>query len=144
MSGNLNANNANATEKITTISIYDNVGGVHELKITFTFDEGADPVDPTDDFYAIQAQVDGQDVDLNDTTPSVVSQITFNSDGTITAPYSLSLLQADLDTLIPGRFDGNISIQLADPNQITAGITNYAAPNSATLLSRTVTSRWSD
>ncbi len=132
MTGNLNANNPNAAEKITTISVYDNVGGVHELKLTFTFNNGALPLDPADDTYDMQAEVDGTAINLNDTPPAVISSIAFNTDGTIKPPFTLNLLQTDLDTLLPGRFDNDIQVQLADPNQITAGITNYAAPNSAT------------
>lgn len=133
MTGNLNANNPDGAEKVTSISIYDNVGGVHELKMTFAFVAG-DPaaVPPTTDGYNMSVEIDGNAV-------GGTTQLTFNSDGTINTPTSLTLTHlsdppaaSDLATLFPGRFSSDVVVQLADPNQITSGLTNYAGANSVT------------
>lgn len=131
MTGNLNTNNEDGTEKVTSINIYDKVGGMHELKLSFVYSEG-DPDVATDNGYALTAQLDGNSITLNNDTPSPVSAIAFNNDGTLKDPFTISILKADLETLVPGRFDSDIKLQLADPEQLTSGITNYAASNTVT------------
>lgn len=147
MTGNLNANNPDGTEKVTTMSIYDNVGGVHELKFTFKFvagDSAATP--PTSDSYDLKAEMDGVNVILNDgeATPTTISNLTFGNDGIINPivagpppKYNLSIEVDPADTsdtanALRARFSTQPIVQLANPDQVTSGLTNYSAPNTAT------------
>jgi flagellar hook protein FlgE len=155
MSGNLNANNTDGAEKITTMTIYDNKGSAHELKLKFAFvagDSTATP--PTSDSYNLTGSLDGINLILNQNdgdptaTPPVagtaLSSLSFASDGSlnpVTAgpppAYNLSFEVdpadvTDAANVLRGNFPTAPVVQLADPNQVTTGLTNYAGSNSVT------------
>jgi flagellar hook protein FlgE len=146
MTGNLNANNEDGTEKVTSITIYDSVGGAHELKLNFKFQAGDPAATPaTSDSYLVSGTIDGHSIILNDGDPAnVISQLSFSSDGTLNpivsgppAQYNLSFTIDNTSsdpaiTTLQTKFPSSPTIQLADANQITTGLTNYAAPNSVT------------
>ncbi|MBE2189674.1 MAG: flagellar hook protein FlgE [Desulfobulbaceae bacterium] len=126
MTGNLNSGNAEGIEKKTSISIIDNVGGTHELKFTFT--KTANPNE-----YDLIAELNGNSI------PISAAQVLFNNDGTLNSPLSIDILASDLNVAIGNQvFDEttpkDISVVLADPNQLSNGITGYAAANSVTFI----------
>ncbi len=155
MSGNLNANNADGTEKITTMTIYDTKGAAHELKFKFTFVKG-DPAatPPTTDIYQLTGNLDGINITLNKNdgdptaTPPVaataLTELTFGTDGSLNpidagppASYNVSFEVDPADTSdaaneLRTKFATYPTVQLADPNQVTSGLTNYAGSNSVT------------
>ncbi len=126
LKGNLNSGNAENTTKKTSIKIFDVVGGSHDLRITFT--KTANPNE-----YSIAGDINGNAVNLSDST------LTFNNDGTLNTPLSLSVTAADLNTAVGTQvFDAttpkNITITLAEANKLTAGLTSYSASNTATFI----------
>ncbi len=123
MTGNLNSNSATGDTRRTSMNIYDNVGGVHTLEFLFTKTANANE-------FSLSATLDGNAITL----PTTDSTITFNADGTLATPQTITLNTGDMNTLLGvGVFDAtnNISIQLAPPNQLISGLTNYSMPNSA-------------
>ncbi|MFA7626239.1 MAG: flagellar hook-basal body complex protein [Candidatus Kapaibacterium sp.] len=143
MSGNLNVNNENGAEKITTMTIYDNVGAAHELKLKFILEKGDATVDPPiPDSYLVEGELNGETIIMNngENPPTTITSINFGNDGTLNpivaatandpAKYNLSF---EIPASLATRFSSSPTIQLTDPNQITTGITNYAAANSATI-----------
>lgn len=124
--GNLNANSPENSTRQTSINIYDDLGGARTLNFTFT--KTATPNE-----YTIAISIDGNDLTLANNT------ITFNNDGTLQTPTSLTLAAADLNAALGGTtvFDEttpkDITIQLADPNNLIAdSLTQFAGPNTAT------------
>ncbi len=121
--GNLNAGMEQGDSRRTSINIFDNVGGVHSLSISFT--KSANPNE-----YAVAAEIDGQSVALG------AANITFNADGTLNTPQALTFTAADLNTAIGGQlFDAttprNINLRLTDPNNLLSGLTQFAGANTA-------------
>lgn len=120
--GNLNAGMATGDTRSTSINVYDNIGGVHNL--TFTFTKTANPNE-----YALAATIDGQAVNTNATT------IQFNADGTLNTPTNVLINYADLNTAIGNNVFATtptaMTIQLADPNNLMSGITQFAGANTA-------------
>jgi len=126
MTGNLNSTNVEGAEKKTSISIFDNVGNTHELKFTFT--KTANPNE-----YSLIGELNGNAIPLSDDI------VLFNSDGTLNTPLSISILASDLNTALGNNvFDAttpkDISVRLADANQLSSGLTSYAAANSVTFI----------
>lgn len=125
LTGNLNSSNEDGFQKRTSITIYDSVGSAHELRFNFTKDTGAST-------YTLTADIDGNALATNET-------VTFNPDGTLQSPLNLVLNASDINTVLGNQaFDEttptNININLADSNNLTAGITNFSAPNTATFI----------
>jgi len=128
LTGNLNSGNTEGTEKKTSITIFDNVGGTHDLK--FAFNKTANPNE-----YNLTADIDGNALTLSS------SQVLFNNDGTLNTPLSLSVTADSLNTAIGNTiFDAttpkDLTITLADPNQITSGLTGFAAGNTVSFISQ--------
>lgn len=126
MTGNLNSTNIEGAEKKTSISIFDNVGNTHELKFTFT--KTANPNE-----YSLVGELNGNAIPLSDDI------VLFNSDGTLNTPLSISILASDLNTALGNNvFDAttpkDITVRLADANQLSSGLTSYAAANSVTFI----------
>ncbi|MFP4528278.1 MAG: flagellar hook protein FlgE [Candidatus Kapaibacterium sp.] len=128
LSGNLNSEAPTGEARTTSIDIFDNVGGVHTVSLTFT--KSANPGE-----YAVTGEVDGNAVNLS------AANITFNDDGTVSTPNYLDVTAADLNAALGQQlFDENtpkdISIELADPNNLLQGMTNFAANTSATIVEK--------
>jgi hypothetical protein len=97
---------ATGDTRSTSINIYDNIGGVHNL--TFTFTKTANQ-----NAYSLTASIDGQAVNTNATT------IQFNADGTLNTPTNVQINYADLNTAIGKKSFATtptaLTIQLAIP-----------------------------
>ncbi|ROL57646.1 flagellar hook protein FlgE [Bacteroidetes/Chlorobi group bacterium Naka2016] len=121
LSGNLNAESAENATALTSITIYDNNGTAHTLSFTFT--KTANPNE-----WSVSAQIDGNALTIGATT------ITFNSDGTINTPTTLSITANDLNTALGQNvFDAttpkDINVELAPANNLLQGITQFAGAN---------------
>ena len=126
--GNLKSSNEEGFEKKTSIKIYDNVGGTHDLQLSFT--KTANPNE-----YTVAASVDGNDVALNETT------VLFNNDGSLQSPQSGSISAADLNAALgTTSFDEttpqDLTVNFNDPNNPTMGLKSYATNNSVTISSQ--------
>lgn len=120
--GNLNAGMSQGDTRSTSINIFDNLGGVHSLSLNFTKTANQNE-------YALAAAIDSKTVNAGAAT------ISFNADGTLNTPKSLSFNPADLNTAIGGQlFDATanpIGVTLADPNNLMGGLTQFAGSNTA-------------
>lgn len=128
ISGNLSSNMEEGDERRTSISIYDNQGGVHTLTLVFTKTANQNE-------FTIAATIGNNNVPLSATS------VTFNPDGSLNSPLTLSINAADLNTAIGAQlFDAttpkNITIKLADPINILSGLTQYASDSTATAISQ--------
>jgi fagellar hook-basal body proteins len=116
--GNLGANTATNGTAVTSITIYDNNGTSHVLSFTFT--KTSNPNE-----WSLSATIDGNALTLGTTT------ITFNPDGTINTPTSLTINASDLNTALGQNvFDAttpkNINVELAPTANLLQGITQFA------------------
>jgi flagellar hook protein FlgE len=116
--GNLDANTATDGTAVTSITIYDNNGTSHVLSFTFT--KTSNPNE-----WSLSATIDGNALTLGTTT------ITFNPDGTINTPTSLTINASDLNTALgQDVFDAttpkNINVELAPTANLLQGITQFA------------------
>lgn len=120
--GNLNAGMAVGDTRKTSINVYDNIGGVHSLSLTFTKTANTNE-------YSVAAEIDGNSVNTS------AANVVFNADGTLGSPTSLTFTTADLNTALAGTlFDTtkpNLSVQLSDPNNLLSGLTQFAGANTA-------------
>ncbi|HRP02591.1 MAG TPA: flagellar hook protein FlgE [Candidatus Kapabacteria bacterium] len=126
LTGNLNSGNTTGAEKKTSIKVFDNLGATHDLKFTFT--KTANPGE-----YSLAGEIDGTAVTLSNTT------VTFNSDGTLNTPHTINVTANDLNTALgTTSFDAgtpkDISITLANPNQLTSGLTGFSAGNTVSFV----------
>lgn len=125
VTGNLRSSNEEGYEKKTSITVFDNIGGAHDLKLTFTKTANANE-------YSLTGDLNGELVNLSD------SLVAFNNDGTLNTPLEVSVSAADLNAAIGNQiFDEttpkDITIQLADPDSIVSGLTQYAMTNTASI-----------
>lgn len=117
--GNLEREYEEGESQTASIKVFDNTGGARNLSITFT--KTANPGE-----FTLSGQIDGLDVALSETA------LTFNTDGTLSTPFDISITAADLNatlgnTLFDETSPKDINIQLGDPDSITSGsITNFA------------------
>lgn len=120
--GNLNAGMTTGDSRSTSINIYDNLGGVHSLSFTFT-------KTANNNEYALAATVDGQTLNVGAAT------VSFNADGTLNTPKTLSVNNADLNTALGGTLfstaSPNLTVTLADSNNLMSGLTQFAGSNTA-------------
>lgn len=121
--GNLNSQGVTGDTRKTSINLHDQLGTPRSLGFTFTKTANQNE-------YSLDMSVDG--VALPGTTT-----IIFNNDGTLNSPMSLSVTAADLNTALGNNvFDAatpkDITLQLADPNNLISGLTQFAASNTAT------------
>lgn len=128
LTGNLNSSMATGDSRKTSLNIYDQIGGVHALEFTFTKSATANT-------YDITSTIDGNALTLG------TAQILFNADGTINTPTSLAITASDLNTAIGSTvFDAttpkDLTVQLADPNQLLSGLTQFAMPSTASFSSQ--------
>lgn len=126
ITGNLSATSTSETPRQTSINIFDEQGGVHNLQLTFTKD------DNTENSYAVSATIDGEDISLSEDT------VEFNNDGSLNTPREMSVTAADLNSAIGSDiFDADtpsdITISLYDGNNpISGSLTQFAGVNTAT------------
>ena len=128
LTGNLNSSMAVGDQRKTSMNIYDQIGAVHTLEFTFTKNATANT-------YDIAATVDGNALTIGAT------QVVFNADGTLNTPTSLAITAADLNTAISNPvFDAttpkDVTVQLANPNQLLSGLTQFAMPSTASFSSQ--------
>ncbi len=125
--GNLNAGMATGDSRNTSINVYDNLGGVHSLSLSFS--KTANPNE-----YALASSIDGQAV------TGGAANITFNADGTLSTPNNLTFNPADINTALGGQlFDpaaAPLVVTLADPNNLMGGLTQFSGSNTASFKSQ--------
>ncbi len=126
LQGNLNSLMATGDSKKTSINIYDNSGGVRSLEFTFTKTANANE-------YSLSAAIDGKTVNTSSST------VTFNADGTLNTPLSLTLTAADMNSALgTNSFDAttpkDLTVKLADASSLLSGLTQFSMPNSASFL----------
>lgn len=124
MTGNLSANAQANSTALSSITIYDNLGTAHNL--TFTFTKTANPNE-----WTISATIDGNALTIGATT------LTFNSDGTINTPTSLTITAANLNTALGQNvFDAttprDITVELAPTGSLLQGITQFSGISTVT------------
>ncbi|GAB1429815.1 flagellar hook protein FlgE [Ignavibacteria bacterium] len=128
VSGNLNAGSATGDSFNTSITIFDNQGGTHQLNLRFSKSATVNQFD-------LQATID------NSATPiaGVPATITFNDDGTLNTPLDFTMTAADLNTALAtsAPFDAttpkNVVVTLADSGNVLGGLTQFAGQNTATV-----------
>ena len=121
VTGNLNSSASTGTSRETSIVIYDIKGAPHTLLMTFTKTANANE-------YTLDVKIDNTAIGTQQT-------ITFNNEGSINNPNSVTLTSSDVNTALTGTsFNKDIKLQLADPANPIGGLTQYSAPNSATAL----------
>ncbi|MGQ9819225.1 MAG: flagellar hook protein FlgE [Candidatus Kapaibacteriales bacterium] len=118
LSGNLDASASQNTTASTSIIIYDDLGAPHTLQFTFT--KTANPNE-----WTIAAEIDGTSFTLANNT------ITFNGNGTINAPTSLTvsaqtLNQALNQVVFDQTTPKDITIELAPASNPLQGLTQFA------------------
>ena len=141
LAGNINAETTTGEIINSSITIFDNQGAEHVLRMQFTktatvnewslslFIDGDDAnplaIDPTD------SDGDGFDTTLG---------LTFNGDGTLSAPLALSMTAADLNDKLEAingtpstAFDEDtpkdVSLTLSEAGNLLGGLTQFAAQN---------------
>ncbi len=122
LSGNLNSSTAVNDTVSTSIQIYDTQGTPHILMFTFT--KTANPNE-----WTLSAQIDGNPLTLANNT------ITFNIDGSLSSNPTLtitaqSLNQALNQTVFDETTPRDITVFLAQPNNLLQGITQFSGQNS--------------
>ncbi len=128
LTGNLNASDPAGVVRNSSINVYDNVGTVHALNLTFT-------KSATSNEYTLTAQIDNNDITLD----AAFQTVTFNPDGSLNTPQNITIPTTDLNTALGAgstAFDTvtntTLNIQLAAPNNVLTGLTQYSGPNTAT------------
>ncbi len=127
-SGNLNAGSTAGDTFNTSIAIFDNQGGTHQLNLRFT-------KSTTVNEYNLEALIDNSGAPI----AGVPTTITFNDDGTLNTPLNFILTAANLNMALGGAapFDAttpkDITVTLADSTNVLGGITQFAGQNTATI-----------
>jgi flagellar hook protein FlgE len=119
LGGNLDASAVQGTTQQSSITVYDDQGGTHELQITFTKSANANEWD-----YVITASnVDAGNVYANDT-----GTVTFDTDGTLLSPETVDF------GFQPNGFAGNQSVTLNFGLAGTIdGLSQFASPSTAVI-----------
>lgn len=128
LKGNLNSNMIAGDTRRTSINIFDSIGGVHTLEVIFTKSATANQ-------FTLSGTLDG----LNLAIPAALQNVTFNADGTLNSPTSLSISSTDLNALLGVNvFDttSNLTLELAPTNQLLNGLTQYSMPSSASFATQ--------
>ncbi|MCX7880828.1 MAG: flagellar hook protein FlgE [Ignavibacteria bacterium] len=123
LNGNLNASAPTNFTSATSIIIYDNKGAAHTLKFTFTKTANLNE-------WSLSAEIDGNPLTISATT------LTFNNDGTLASPTTLTITAADLNTALnQAVFDNttpkNITVEIAPTGNLLQGLTQFAGLNTA-------------
>lgn len=128
LSGNLNSTAAENDAAVTSILIYDNQGTAHTLKFTFTKTANANE-------WTLAAQIDGTDLTLANNV------ITFNADGSLSSPTSLTLTAQQLNqalnqTVFDETTPKDITVQLSSGAGGSQGITQFSGANTVSFISQ--------
>ncbi len=126
--GNLNSNMVVGDTRRTSINIFDNIGAVHTLEVLFSKTATANQ-------FTLSGTIDGRNIAI----PAALQTVTFNADGTLNAPTSLTISSTDLNTLLGANVfntANNLTIELAPTNQLLSGITQYSMPSSASFATQ--------
>lgn len=124
VAGNLNAGASVGDITNSSITVIDNQGGEHVLRLEFTKTAA--------DTYDLDLYIDGDTANPIGATTSV----TFNPDGTLNTPTSFSVASTDINTALTAigsspTFDAatpkDMVITLADPTDLLGGLTQFAA-----------------
>ena len=128
LKGNLNSNMIAGDTRRTSISIFDNIGGVHTLELVFTKNATANQ-------FTLTGTIDGKTLAI----PTAQQTVTFNPDGTLNSPTSITISSNDINTALGVNVfstTNNLTLQLAPPNQLLSGITQYSMPSSASFATQ--------
>lgn len=128
LKGNLNSNMIAGDNRRTSINVFDNIGGVHTLELLFTKTSTANQ-------FTLSGTIDGRNLAI----PAALQTVSFNADGTLNAPTSLTINSADLNTLLGVNVfstASNLRIELAPTNQLLSGLTQYSMPSSASFATQ--------
>ncbi|HYE71736.1 MAG TPA: flagellar hook protein FlgE [Blastocatellia bacterium] len=118
---NLNASDAAGTPFNAPVQVYDSKGDAHNLEMIFTKQANGS--------YLLSASLDGNPAQLSvngGAASATPATFTFDADGQITAPASLSIIPDE--TVLNGTSLPSIAINLYQENG-AGNITNYAAPS---------------
>ncbi len=141
LAGNINAETTTGEIINSSITIFDNQGAEHVLRMQFT-------KTATVNEWSLSLFIDGDDanplaIDLADSdgdADDTTLGLTFNGDGTLSAPLALSMTATDLNDkleLINGTpstaFDEDtpkdLALTLAEAGNLLGGLTQFAAQN---------------
>lgn len=128
LKGNLNSNMIAGDNRRTSINVFDNIGGVHTLELLFTKTATANQ-------FTLSGTMDGRTIAI----PTALQTVSFNADGTLNAPTSLTISSTDLNTLLGVNVfstTSNLRIELAPANQLLSGLTQYSMPSSASFATQ--------
>lgn len=128
LKGNLNSNMIAGDVRRTSINIFDNIGGVHTLELVFTKSATANQ-------FTLTGTIDGNNLAI----PNALQTITFNPDGTLNSPTSITISSNDINNALGVNVfstANNLTLQLAPPNQLLSGITQYSMPSSASFATQ--------
>lgn len=144
VSGNVGSTHLSTDPAVkTSITIYDTQGGQHQLNLAFQ--KTAVP-----NQYTMQVTVDSVATNLNTTAGAATNAsqpVTFNADGTLsniggttsqlTFQVNAATLNAALGTpSFNATEPKNLTISLASPNDLTGGMTQYAAADTVNAKSQ--------
>ncbi len=141
LAGNINAETSTGEIINSSITIFDNQGAEHVLRMQFTKTATVNEWSLSlfldgDDANPLAIDLGDSDGDADDTTLG----LTFNGDGTLSAPLALSMTASDLNDkleLINGTpstaFDEDtpkdVSLTLSEAGNLLGGLTQFAAQN---------------
>lgn len=141
MSGNLNSLNEEGDSKSSTVTIYDQIGNAHELKITFTKLSAEQDASAKGKLYGASMQIDGIDLPTNGLDQKVIE---FGENGTLTEPMDLYLTVEDMnDALGTESFtdlnlgvNEDLLIKMADDDNLLTGVTNLSGSDTVTFMTQ--------
>ncbi len=144
LAGNLNASLAAGDTVNPTVTIYDNQGAEHVLRLQFT-------KSATINQFTLEVFIDGDTANPIPITvggaSATTQTITFNGDGTLSSPLNFTLTAADLNATLSAingvpvtAFDDttpkDITVILAEPTDLLGGITQFAAQSTVSVTSQ--------
>lgn len=122
-----NLNKLTSGSPITkSIKIFDQNGAAHDMNMVFSKSAATNQ-------FNLSASIDGKSVPLSAT------EVTFNADGTLKTPLSISITAASVNAALGGKpFDDgtpkDITVKLGDPNNLTSGsLTQFSGASTATI-----------
>lgn len=133
IAGNINAGNAVGSVTNSSISIIDNQGAEHVLRLQFT--------KTATNAFDLQLFID------SDTTNQIgaTTAVTFKPDGTLDTPTSFGVTATDINTALTAigsspTFDAttpkDVTIKLADSSDLLGGLTQFAAQGTVSAISQ--------
>lgn len=139
MAGNLNSAATTGDIVNSSITVFDNQGAEHTMRLQFTKSANLNE-------YTLEIYLDGDTANPVSVDGSTTQTITFSGDGTLSSPLNFDLTAADLNatlTAINGAavtaFDEgppskDVTVTLAEPSNLLGGITQFAAQNTVSAI----------